>query len=239
MRRKFRFRFEKKGDLRWISHLELIHLFCRAARRAGLALAHSQGFHPLPKILFATALPVGVESLTETVDLQLEESLAAAEVMKRLAQSLPDEIEIVDALEVPLHGPPPFPGVRSAYWIELDHCLSQEEAAKKIEGSLKLESLPLRQERKGKERQVDIRPMVDRMEVRVREENRQEKPLPEEKTESRTGPRWGIELLLRNTEGRSAKPTEVIKAILDLDDEALARCRIVKVEVDSQRRGKV
>jgi len=86
---------------------------------------------------------------------------------------------------------------------------------------------------------VDIRPMVDRMEVRVREENRQEKPLPEEKTESRTGPRWGIELLLRNTEGRSAKPTEVIKAILDLDDEALARCRIVKVEVDSQRRGKV
>ena len=239
MRRKFRFRFEKKGDLRWISHLELIHLFCRAARRAGLALAHSQGFHPLPKILFATALPVGVESLTETVDLQLEESLAAAEVMKRLAQSLPDEIEIVDALEVPLHGPPPFPGLRSAYWIELDHCLSQEEAAKKIEGSLKLESLPLRQERKGKERQVDIRPMVDRMEVRVREENRQEKPLPEEKAESRTGPQWGIELLLRNTEGRSAKPTEVIKAILDLDDEALARCRIVKVEVDSQRRGKV
>jgi hypothetical protein len=95
---------------------------------------------------------------------------------------------------------------------------------------LKLESLPIRQERKGKERGVDIRPMVDRMEVRVQGERRREKPLPEEKERPRTSPRWGIELLLRNTEGRTAKPTEVIKAILDLDEEALARCRIVKVE---------
>jgi radical SAM-linked protein len=208
----------------------LIHLFCRAARRADLALAHSQGFHPLPKILFATALPVGVESLTETVDLQLENSLTPAEVMERLAQSLPHEIEIVDAREVPLHGPPPFAGVRSAYWIELDHCLSQEEAAKKIGGALELESLPLRQERKGKERQVDIRPMVESMKVRAREGGRRERCFPEENAESRISPGWGIELLLRNTEGRTAKPAEVIKAILDLDDEAIARCRIVKVE---------
>jgi radical SAM-linked protein len=225
-RRKFRLRFGKKGDLRWISHLELIHLFCRAARRAGLALAHSQGFHPLPKILFAAALPVGVESLTETVDLQLENPLKPAEVMERLVRSLPSEIEIVDVREVPLHGPPPLPGTRSAYWIELDHCLSQEEAAKKIGETLQLESLPLRQERKGKERQVDIRPMVESMKVKAREGNR-EKPFLEE---SRTSPLWGIELLLRNTEGRTAKPAEVIKAILGLDDEALARCRIVKVE---------
>jgi hypothetical protein len=160
------------------------------------------------------------------VDLQLENPLKPAEVMERLVRSLPCEIEIIDAREVPLHGPPPFPGARSAYWIELDHCLSQEEAAQKIGGALQLESLPLRQERKGKERQVDIRPMVESMKVKAREGNR-EKPFLEE---SRTSPLWGIELLLRNTEGRTAKPAEVIKAILGLDDEALARCRIVKVE---------
>jgi radical SAM-linked protein len=229
VQRRIRLRFEKKGELRWISHLELIHLFYRAARRADLALAHSQGFHPLPKILFATALPVGIESLTETVDLHLENSPPAAEVMERLAQSLPPGIEITEAREVPLHGPPPFPGVHSAYWIELDHSLSEEEAGKKIEEALKLETLPLRQERKGRERHVDIRPMVERMKVRTRDERRGEKPLREGKGLSPASSPWGIELILRHRSGRTAKPTEVIKAILDLEDEALARCRIVKV----------
>jgi hypothetical protein len=108
----------------------------------------------------------------------------------------------------------------------------QEEAAKKIETALKLEALPLRQERKGKERQVDLRPMIDRMEVKVQEEGMRGMSMPEDNERPRNGPRWGVELILRNAEGRTAKPAEVIKAILGLEDEALARCRVVKVEVD-------
>src|SRR4030042_2093023 len=80
MKRKVRLRFKKVGDLRYISHLELAHLFYRASRRAGLPLSHSEGFHPLPKMVFSAALPVGVESLTEIVDIELEGRIGPAEI---------------------------------------------------------------------------------------------------------------------------------------------------------------
>jgi hypothetical protein len=46
----------------------------------------------------------------------------------------------------------------------------------------------------------------------------------------RENPPWGIELVLRNGRGRTAKPTEIIGAILGLEEEILAQCKIVKLE---------
>ena len=57
-----RITFSKRGALRYIGHLDLQTLWERAARRAGLALAYSHGFHPQPKINFASALPLGFSS---------------------------------------------------------------------------------------------------------------------------------------------------------------------------------
>ena len=101
-RRKVRLRFKKEGDLRFISHLELASLFHRASKRADLSLGYSEGFHPMPRIVFASALPVGVESLAEVVELELEGTFSASDVKKRLNQGLPSGIEIIEAQEVPL-----------------------------------------------------------------------------------------------------------------------------------------
>ena len=84
------------------SHLELAHLFYRASKRADLPLCFSEGFHPMPRIIFATALPVGMESLTEIVDMECEGKITPLEVMERLNQTLPPGIEIMEAEEVPL-----------------------------------------------------------------------------------------------------------------------------------------
>ena len=43
--------FEKKGNAVWISHLDLMRLFQRAFKRAGLPLTHTQGFNPDPLCL--------------------------------------------------------------------------------------------------------------------------------------------------------------------------------------------
>jgi len=218
IRRKIRIVFTKVGDSRFISHLELAHLFHRASKRAEIPLRYSEGFHPMPRIIFATALSVGVESLKEILDIELEGGMTALEVQKRLNQVLPEGIRIVEAREVPPFSSAPSPLPRSVYWVTLDHILSKEEAKGRIKAALQREELLVRQERKGKERRVDLLPLIERMAVKEKEER------------AEGGSDWKIELVLRSVVGRTAKPYEVIEAALGLEGEALSRCRIVKVE---------
>jgi radical SAM-linked protein len=101
VRSHVRVRYEKRGRLVALSHLETMHAILRAIRRAALPMAFSQGFHPKPKVSFGPALPVGVESLSEYLDLELVGTHAAAEVAARLAGQLPEGLGVVDAHELP------------------------------------------------------------------------------------------------------------------------------------------
>ncbi len=64
--------FEKTGNAVWISHLDLMRLFQRAFKRAGLPLTHTQGFNPRPSVSIALPLSVGVESYCELLDFTLD-----------------------------------------------------------------------------------------------------------------------------------------------------------------------
>ena len=166
----------------------------------------------MPRIIFEKALPVGVESLGEIVDMELEGRITPLEVMERLNQTLPPGLKIVEVEEVSLFMPPPSCLHRSVYRISLDHLLSKEETLAKIRGFLEKEEFFLTQERKGKMRSVDVRPLIE--EIDVREENSH----------------WGVELIVREGMGRSAKASEVLEAILNLNKKDLVQCRILKVE---------
>ncbi len=218
IRKRVRLRFTKKGEIRFLSHLELAHLLYRASRRADLPLCHSEGFHPMPRIIFATALPVGMESLTEIVDLELEGRIPPHEVMEKLNPMLPHGIKIMGAEEVPLHSLPAMLFHRSVYWIPVDHLISREEVATKIERALEKRQFLIHQERKGKRRSVDVRPLIESVEIT---ENGQEWGEPYG---------WGIRLVLRNEGRRTAKPSEIVGTLLSLEREALAQCKIIKLE---------
>ena len=64
--------FEKKGRAVWISHLDLMRVFQRAFKRAGLQLKHTQGYNPRPSVSIALPLSVGVDSCCELLDFDLE-----------------------------------------------------------------------------------------------------------------------------------------------------------------------
>ena len=64
--------FEKTGNAVWISHLDLMRLFQRAFKRAGLPLTHTKGFNPRPSVSIALPLSVGVESACELLDFELD-----------------------------------------------------------------------------------------------------------------------------------------------------------------------
>ena len=89
---RYRLRFSKREALRFISHHDLMRAFELTLRRSKLPIAFTQGFNPRPKVSFALALPLGVESLDEVVDVDLEfenEPMDAVEVMNRIGEHLP------------------------------------------------------------------------------------------------------------------------------------------------------
>ncbi|MGB9628037.1 MAG: TIGR03936 family radical SAM-associated protein, partial [Thermodesulfobacteriota bacterium] len=217
-KKKVRLRFKKAGESRFISHLELVSLLHRAAKRAGLPLCYSEGFHPMPRIIFATAISVGIESLSEIVDMELEGGIAPTEVMERLNQTLPPGIKIYEAVEVPLTFPSNHLIQRPVYWIPLDHLLSKEEVITRIRRALEKSEFKIYQERKGKRRTIDILPLIEKMEVKERGTDRKE------------GSNWGVELIFRTSQKRTAKPIEILEAVLGLERESLAQLKVIKVE---------
>lgn len=74
--------FEKKGNAVWISHLDLMRLFQRAFKRAGLPLTHTQGFNPRPSVSIALPLSVGVESCCELLDFELDGDKVANRIVR-------------------------------------------------------------------------------------------------------------------------------------------------------------
>jgi radical SAM family uncharacterized protein/radical SAM-linked protein len=92
---RYRARFLKTGRLRFLSHLDLVRLVVRCFRRAGIALAYSQGYHPKPKVSFGPALPVGVGSVDEYVDFETRFEIDRAEFSSRMRDCSPAGLRFV------------------------------------------------------------------------------------------------------------------------------------------------
>ncbi len=81
----------------YLSQLELQRLFERALRRAGLPATFSAGFHPMPLMSFGMALPVGVGSQAEWVNIYFREELTEKDIVTRLTDQFPQGMDIFAA----------------------------------------------------------------------------------------------------------------------------------------------
>jgi radical SAM-linked protein len=90
----FRLWFYKLEQASLISHLEMLGVFERAARRARLPVAYSNGFHPKSRLRFSPALSLGAESRCEFLEIVLQQTIDLDEVIPRLQQQLPLGIEL-------------------------------------------------------------------------------------------------------------------------------------------------
>lgn len=92
--------FEKSGNAVWVSHLDLMRLFQRAFKRAGLPLTHTKGFNPRPSVSIALPLSVGIASCCELLDFDLEgEKIPASEIKARLNHALVPGIRVIDVYD--------------------------------------------------------------------------------------------------------------------------------------------
>lgn len=102
---RVRIRFCKQGDLRWIGHRDLVRGWERLFRRAGIPLAHSQGFHPKPKMSFPSALALGIEGLDEVMEVELAEPCSVEELQTKLSAFAPPGLGITHLAVLPPGAP--------------------------------------------------------------------------------------------------------------------------------------
>ena len=156
--------FSKQGALRYTGHLDLHKLWERAARRAGLPLAYSQGFHPQPKMNLAAALPLGFSSRCEVLDMRLERDIALEGLAERLNHTLPPGIQVLNLEQVEERAPTLQTQIASAeYEVRMIESAFPEDVRRKVESVMESESIV--RTRRGKE--YDLRPLIEALEVRA------------------------------------------------------------------------
>src|SRR5215212_6718826 len=200
---RIRITFAKQGALRYTGHLDLHRLWERAARRAELPLAYSQGFHPQPKMAIAAALPLGFSSRCEVIDMRLERDIPLEGLSEKLQQTLPTGIRVSNVESVDEKLPALQTQVASAaYEVHLTEPIDGSELKRRIDATMESESII--RERRGKT--YDLRPLIETL------------------TLESDGK---ISMLLAAREGATGRPEEV----LDLLGIAFEETRIERTQI--------
>lgn len=181
---RLRIHFKKNRAMRFTGHLDLQHAWMRVFRRAGLLLEHSQGFHPLPKLQLASALPLGYISSGEMLDAWLVETRPIEELGSLLVPCLPPGLEIVDLQDTPLEAAKVQVALKSAdYRVALPPGEDLTSLQSHISSFLSENEVIV--ERRGKPR--DIRALVETLELTAKPVNPPEIHMRLSARESATG----------------------------------------------------
>ena len=162
--------FEKTGTAIYISHLDLMRLFQRAFKRAGLHLTHTQGYNPRPSVSIVLPLSVGVESRCELLDFALDGDEASnEEIMARLNQALVPGVRVLQVYEN---------GSKNKNLSYLDCAVFLEydagvpgDAREQVAALFARPSLPVEKRGKNGVVEQDIVPMIRAMDVKQEDEN--------------------------------------------------------------------
>jgi len=201
----YRLSFSKVDEARRLSHLELISAFYRSLRRSQLPLSFSDGFHPLPRVSFHGALPVGVESLAESLDVALTEILGNSKLVETLNRVLPRGLKILHAQSLPRRLPPPRPET-ALYQVESPEPLFDVQAAAAF---LSREEVWVTRSRPKEERTVNLRLQVARLEV--------------------VDP-YNLQLTMRFQERDNFKVTDTLAAVFHLHEDQTRDLQILKLK---------
>lgn len=161
---KLRIKYTKTGVLRFIGHLDIMRLFQKAIRRAKLDVAYSKGFSPHQIISFAAPMPLGMTSEGEYFDGEFVTVTSTEDMMKRLNDTLPDGIVVLDIVELPEDAKPSMSIVSASDYIVFRNEECDEEVISKLIAKIdELNALPVVEvikKTKTKEQLTDIKSCI-------------------------------------------------------------------------------
>ncbi len=219
---RIRIAFRQEGPARFVSHLDIVRAFERAARRAGLPPAYTQGFNPRPKMAFAAPLPVGMSGAQELVDIVFARDVSPQEVKEGLSAQMPAGLVILKSRRVADESEALMSRLDRAVYTargRLDESLTADELDARVRTLLNQgEIFVERKTGKGIKRR-DIRPGIRRLTGRVRNEE--------------------IEFLMELQSGSrgNVRPDEVLTAlasVMALDPYSFSVCRTAMLADDGR-----
>ncbi len=203
-KKRFRLFFSKTGSARYLSHLELIRLLIRSLRRTGLDIVYSEGYHPMPKLSFPCALPVGTESLCETADIEMYAPVSSEILREKLDSQLPEDIRISDVQEVT--------GRSKSVVIKESHyninLTGLEINRQDLDSFTGADNYEITKKTKKGSRKIDARKLVKNIAF-CSDGN--------------------IDLKIINGNGSELKPVQIISEIFSINQNDIAKIRITKV----------
>ena len=193
---RLRFTFSMAPMLRFVSHLDMAKAWERTFRRADLPMAFSQGYHPMPKMQFAAALPVGVWGEAELLDLWLVERVAPALALERVGGVLPPGLNLRGVEEVALGEPALQAALLSGEYEACVEGADRERIEAAVRKFLASDFFVYTRRTRKKTRDIDIRPLVEVLEL----------------LEPRDG-RTCLRMLLSHRQGASVRAFDVLDAL--------------------------
>ncbi|MGC8644576.1 MAG: TIGR03936 family radical SAM-associated protein [Isosphaeraceae bacterium] len=162
---KLRLRFAKRGNLRLVSHHDLMRCLERMLRRARIPVALSQGFTPRPRVVFALPLALGIEGLDEVVDLELSQPVEPEDVLCRLRRVAPAGFDWTLAQVLDPGSAPPRP-LAAEYCLQLPE-ERREPTRQALSALLASASCQVTRRRPGSQRvrTIDLRTFLLRAEL--------------------------------------------------------------------------
>ena len=164
-----RARFIRGEEVKYISHLDLMKVFERALRRSKLPIAYSQGFNPHPQMVFGLPLSVGVTSEAEYGEFEFSVSISPEEFMERLNNALPAGLRVLDAKEKKAKDNIMASIVRASYevLVSSNKKLGINDLNQLVSELMQMPSVIVTKEGKKGLKDVDIKPLIYRLEAQM------------------------------------------------------------------------
>ena len=202
--------YSKQDQAKYFGHLEMVNIFLRAFKRAGIPLKYSQGFHPKPKISFDDPLPIGVESEQERFVLSVPRSIKPETVPRALNAHLPAGL-VVNASLFIAGKAASNPSGPIAYRITLRDGVF---FAEKLLGFKTSPEVTISvSNRKGKLKKINLKDMVVNIEL----------------LDARQ-----LQVSLAAETGKTLRPAQILGPIFNLSDNQIKQARIVKLKTTAQ-----
>ncbi len=213
---RLQIRFGADGPLKYVSHLDLMRVWERVCKRAGLPLATSHGFSPRPKIALAAPLAVGVTSEAELLDLLLTERVDPAETMRQLSAELTAGLTLFEVREGPLKQASLQSMLKAAeYVVDVPDPRTIEEWRTAIAALLGRDEIPWSHQRGNETKSYDLRKLVFDLDVVSAQDGVATLTMRLRNDEQGAGRPEQVALSL----GASSEPTRIHRTAIELSAE--------------------
>ncbi|MCO5193397.1 MAG: TIGR03936 family radical SAM-associated protein [Anaerolineae bacterium] len=174
---RLRITFRKEGPTRYISHLDLARTWERALNRAQMPMAYTHGFNRRPRMQFAAALPLGVTSSAELVDILLVERMGLEQAQVQIMQRMAPGITVTHIAEIGLREPSlPASIVSATYRATLTHAqVDFESVQARVAAIMAADAFMVqkfvRKRGKSKAKTYDLRELIEALDTSLSAEN--------------------------------------------------------------------